>query len=224
MLKALFATTLVAFFPASTPKQPLPTCWPPLAFEALHFNLEYSDADQDAEMVLKLDAGVGLKRLVVLDPCGHQMMRFAERDLGSKKITLETPEPSLAAVTQAYPAGTYQFLGLSVENQFVYGTVTLSHQLPAPAVIANPQNGAVNVPRTGVVASWAASAGATSYRIELDQDALGLVLNADIPVGVTSFAIPDNWIQPGEECELSIAAVRADGNLIVSQVVFTAAP
>jgi hypothetical protein len=47
---------------------------------------------------------------------------------------------------------------------------------------------------------------------------------AKIYLDVTSFAVPDGWLQPGIEYELGVATVSESGNLSFQEIAFITAP
>jgi hypothetical protein len=72
--------------------------------------------------------------------------------------------------------------------------------------------------------SWEPVAGVASYLLEIEQDDLGQSINLTLPVDVTSFAVPDGWLQPGVEYELGVATVSESGNLSLQEIAFTIVP
>jgi hypothetical protein len=194
--------------------------------EAVLF-LEYNATDDDAEIVLQVDPEVGLSRLRVVGPNGKEIVDLrakAAEGLGIRKVNLETPEPSLAAVLAAYPAGAYKFLGKTVEGETLLSIVWLSHDLPPAANLSFPLSGQTGVPTSGAAATWNAVPGAVGYFLELENDDLLVDVKSNIAASQTSFGFPEGWLLPDTEYQIGIAARAANGNLTVTELEFTTGP
>ena len=193
-------------------------------FDIATLRVEYNATDDDAEVVLFVDVPEGLDRLRVIDPNGKEILNVRAKnaqDLGIRKLNLETPEPSLASVLAAYPAGPYRFLGRTVEGELLASTAWLSHDLPAAAQFSFPQAGQSGIPLAGAAAAWGAVPGATGYFLELENDDLGVDVKSHIAAAQVSFGFPTGWLFPNTQYVLSIGAVGASGNLTVTQLDFT---
>lgn len=200
---------------------------PAIPFDEAVLTLEYNATDGDAEIVLDVDADVGLARFTVIAPDGRHILDLRARhaqDLGIRKIRLETPEPSLEDVLAAYPAGSYRFLGQSVDGETLASEVWLSHELPLAPTISYPLEGAVGVPTSGAGAAWTAGADAASFFLELEQDDLGVDVHSRIAGGQTSFGFPEGWLIGATEYQLGVASRSSQGNLTVVEIHFTTAP
>ena len=197
---------------------------PDAEFGSVALRLESNATDNDAEVVIVIDSGGELKTLKVSSPNGKKILNLKSTDgqrLGVSKLTVETPEPTLAEVKAAYPAGVYQFRAETVDGEDVSGQATLSHELLPATTITAPLNGATNVPTT-ITAAWTAVAGASGYFIEIDDGSR--VLKADLPATSTTFIVPPGWLQPDTEYTLGVAAVGENGNRVATEVSFRTAP
>jgi len=63
------------------------------------------------------------------------------------------------------------------------------------------------------VIEWSPVAGAAAYRIEIEQDDLGVNLTVTLTPDVSSFAIPVGFLRTGLEYEIGVATVSATGNV-----------
>jgi Fibronectin type III domain len=203
----------------------------PLAADELEeakIYLEQNVTDADAEIVIVAQGGdEGLKTLEVIGPNGRHVLTLwagHKRTLGFREVLLETPEPSLAIVKKAYPPGVYRFVAKTFSGEELTGEAELEHAMPAAATILVPANGAEDVAADHLVVSWEPVAGVASYLLEIEQDDLGQSINLTLPADVTSFAVPDGWLQPGVEYELGVATVSESGNLSFQEIAFTTAP
>lgn len=193
------------------------------SFENVAIRLEQNVTDQDAEVVMDIKAGVGLKELIVTGPKGDRIVDLESKQnprLGLMKFLVETPEPSLDDIIASYPEGTYRFRGRTIAGKKISGTATLSHEMPAAPTIVSPAAGAVDVALNAQAASWEAVEGAVGYFIELEQEDLGLVLKVDMQASVTSFQFPDGWLLPDKDYLLGVMAIGSNGNRSGSEVRF----
>jgi hypothetical protein len=195
--------------------------------------LEYNATDEDAEIVLTMDADLPLARIVVLSPDRDRdgdrkpvlsLSSSNTKNLGLKELLVETPEPSLEQVLASYPEGRYIFRARTEAGDIARGSAVLEHDLLDAPEIANPADESTGVPVNGVVAEWNAVAGAVAYKLELEQEDLEIVLTADVPADATTFAFPTGWLVPNSEYAFGIAAVSEDGNLTVTEIHFVTAP
>ena len=196
-----------------------------IPFDELSLFVEANVVDSDAEVVLTLDADVGLKSLKVVGPDGKKVVGLATRgnpNLGQRKVAMESPEPTSAAVFAAFPEGVYQFRGVSVDGEKLFGEVTLSHALLDASTITSPADGATDVPLTGVTVTWTPSPGVTRYIVEVEEEDIETnSLVVDVPGTSTSFAIPDGWLLAGTTYQVGVGAVGPTGNVTVYEHVFT---
>jgi hypothetical protein len=199
-----------------------------LPFEELSLFIEWNSVDGDTELMLKMDADVGLKSLKVVGPNGKKVVGLTARgnpNIGQRKVELESPEPTPGAVFAAFPEGPYQFHGRSVDDEKLFGEVTLSHALLDPVTITSPASGATNVPINGVTADWTPTPGVTRYIVEVeeeDDETNSLVV--DLPGTRTSFTLPDGWLLPDTTYQLAVGAVGPTGNVTVYEHFFTTEP
>jgi hypothetical protein len=197
---------------------------PPLPFDEAVIILEHNATDGDAEIVVTVDAETGLERFRIVNPLGREIIDLRSKhahDLGTRKIALETPEPSLEDVLAAYPEGWYRFFGRATDGQTFFSMVWLSHDLPAAPTITFPSDGARNVPLAGAAASWTAGPDAEGFFFELEQDDLGVDLKGNLAAGTTSLGFPDGFLQAGTEYQLGLGARSSSGNLSVVEIHFT---
>jgi hypothetical protein len=138
--------------------------------------LEQNATDGDAEVVFFAQGGdVGLKRLTVTAPNGRRVARITgdRRGVGIREFLLESAEPpDLPAVLASFPEGDYSFVGKTVDGECLKGTVPLSHQLAPATTLLTPEEDEV-VPVDQLVLSWAATAGAERYVVELNNEDSG---------------------------------------------------
>jgi hypothetical protein len=204
-----------------------PAAPPVIPFDEAAIYIEYNSTDGDAEVVVSIDADLGLERFRIVNPCGREILHLRSRhtdDIGVRKIALETPEPSLDEVLDAYPAGWYRFYGRAEGGQNLFSQVWLSHALPSAPTITFPLDGATGVPTSGAAATWTSGPDAESFFFELENDDLGADVKSNVPGGTTSFGLPSGWMQPSTEYQLGVGTRHENGNLNVVEIHFTTAP
>ena len=197
---------------------------PAVPFDEATIYLEYNATDEDAEVVVSVDADVGLEHFQIVNPRGQQILNMRARHnehVCIRKINLETPGPSLAVVLESYPAGWYEFFGQTTTGESLFSLVWLSHELPDAPRITFPLDGAVDVPLNGASATWTAGPDAESFFLELEQDDLGVDVKSNIAGGASSFGFPAGWLAPDTEYQLGVAARADNGNLSVVELHFT---
>ncbi len=196
---------------------------PDTVFEAVSISIVYSSTDDDAQVAIVIDAGMGLDEVNVVNPDGRTTLSLTSAttpNLGQTKIEIETPEPSLEEAEAAYPEGTYQFSGKTVDGGDITGEATLSHEIPSPPVITSPPDGSNNLPINGQTLSWNPVPGAAGYAIEFDQENLQIALKADLLSDKTSFNIPSDYLLPDQDYVSDVAAIGENGNRTISEVRF----
>lgn len=186
--------------------------------------LENNQTDGDAEIVILIDAEVGLKRVKVLPPNSNRPIIALEAknfpNLGVKEILVETPEPSLEEVKAVYPPGTYRVRGRKLDGGVLEQDMELSHDLLTAPAITFPAAGADDVSTRGFVIRWNAVPGAAAYEIEVEQEELEIVLKADVQADATSFRVPNGYLLPNSEYTVGVAVIAGNGNKSVSEAVF----
>ena len=193
---------------------------------SVHF--EQNATDGDVEVVFKAKGrDEGLAKLSVVSPDGRTVIDFAAPGasaMGIREFVFESPEPTdVEGLKAAYPAGIYKFSGTSATGKELRGESRLSHALPATAVLLRPGAGARNV-AMDLEITWTPPAGKVSgYVIEIEQDDLGVHLEASLPASAASFSVPDGFLRPGTEYDLGIGTVSEAGNVSFVETSFTTA-
>jgi hypothetical protein len=200
----------------------------PKKFPTAQVHFEQNATDGDVEVVFRAKGGKeGLAKLTVIDPKGRTAIDFTAPDpstLGIREFEFESPEPAdVAGLKAAYPAGTYRFAGATAAGERFSGESTLSHELPDTSAFVEPAEGAEKVPVKGLVIRWTPVAGVSGYVVELEQDDLGVSLEAHLPGSTSSLSVPDGFLRPGTEYDLGIGTVSKEGNVSFVETSFTTA-
>lgn len=196
----------------------------PFAVANVHF--ERNATDGDFEVVFEVKGGdEGLAKLAVVSPDGRTVVDFTAPDastLGIRQFRFESPEPAdLASLRSAYPEGLYTFIGTSAAGNRLRSEATLNHKLPAPVSVLRPRIGAQNVGVKNLEISWTPVKGLAAYIIKIEQDELGVNIEARIPASVAKFNVPEGLLFPGKKYTLGIGTVTNEGNTSFIETSFT---
>jgi len=130
-----------------------------IPFSKAKILFELNATAQDAGIQALLD-GEGWDHVTVLGPDREPLLEIdadgSVGDIGVTELFFESAEPSLADLPLdelfvMFPEGKYRFEGTTVEGQRLFGTATLSHDIPAKANVLSPAEGAVTDPDNTVV-------------------------------------------------------------------------
>jgi len=176
---------------------------------------EQNATDGDVEVVFEIKGSEeGLTNLKIVSPDDRTVVDFTSTSstLGIRQFRFESPEPKdIKSLKSAYPEGEYTFTGKTASGKNLNGKASLSHTLPPTSSFLNKN----------VEISWKPVKNVTAYIIKIDQDDLGINLNAKLPSTTTSFKIPNNFITPLTEYQLSVGTVSEEGNISFIETTFT---
>ncbi len=198
----------------------------PFAVASVHF--EQNATDGDVEVVFEVKGGdEGLAKLAVVSPDGRTVIDFTAPDastLGIRQFRFESPEPGdVERLKSAYPEGVYTFAGVTTAGAKLHSESSLNHTLPATATILRPRAGARGVGIKDLEITWTPVKNLAAYLIEIEQDELDVNLTAKLPGSVTTFAVPDGFLLPGTEYEVSVGTMMDGGNISFVETTFTTA-
>jgi hypothetical protein len=149
---------------------------------------------------------------------------WVNNTLDLNDISLSAVNLTLEEFNRWFPPGTYR---IDIKPMS-YGslTVSMTHNFPPAPAIINPLQGAVNV-STNPIILWAPVTGITSLQLQI-RDAADFVLNVDLPVNATSYAVPENLLTPNTRYDLAIRAKAIvsgrSGLTTTSRISFTTKP
>jgi hypothetical protein len=236
---------------------PVILAWPVLSSspaEAIPFSeadifFELNATARDLGVHVSLDAeswkelrieGPGAKRIAEVIPRGNL------GKIGLTELFFEGEEPSLADVPfssflQKVPAGTYTFLGTTVENQPLRSTDRLTTDIPCPVPVVSPREDEA-VPVDAVVVGWRAAPGVfnpdtrrcntrrevglVGYQVIVeivneDRD-INRQLIVDLPADARQLSVTPGFIRgaqnlPGTEFKLEVLAIEDSGNKTITE-------
>ncbi len=204
------------------------TSGPSVPFAVARVHFEQNATDGDVEVVFEVKGGDdGLAKLAVVSPDGRTVIHFTAPDastLGIRQFRFESPEPGdVTRLKSAYPEGVYTFAGATATGHELHGLATLNHKLPAPASLLQPRAGARGVGAKNLKITWTPVKNLAGYIIEIEQHELAVSIRAKLPGSVTTFAVPDGFLRPGTEYQLSLGTVTDKGNISFVETTFTTA-
>jgi hypothetical protein len=196
-------------------------------FQKLSVYLERNVQDHDAEIRFEaIGAEDGLTALKVSAPGERTVidLRTPDSKLGARSLTLESPEPSDAAIVRAdFPAGAYRFEGTTTKGVSLRGEARLSHVFPEPAVFEYPRPDQKDVPATALTLRWSVPKGSEACVIVIEQPGTPYEIRALLPGSAKSFTVPEGFLRAGKAYKFAIGTVAKDGNRSFIEADFTTA-
>ncbi|MGD9365514.1 MAG: hypothetical protein PVH87_07445 [Desulfobacteraceae bacterium] len=222
LVVAMVCIALAQDFDASMKADKAIKCRQFAELEDVAIILEVNETDLDAEIVLAINSDDGIRRLSVWDPRKRRVLDLKTRDrgrIGLSEVIIETAEPDIESVLNAYPEGEYAILVKTVFGDRLMGTAELRHDLlPAPSF--SPSKGDLVDPDADLVVTWDPVPEAKSYTIEIEQDDLDVNITTKLDGTATTFRVPAGFLVPGTEYEIGIATEAPNGNLSVAEGTF----
>ncbi|MGH8186836.1 MAG: fibronectin type III domain-containing protein [Steroidobacteraceae bacterium] len=178
---------------------------------------QYSATDDDAEVTIDIESADNpIDFLVIVAPNGRTVASVQSKDrIGLAEVEIESAEPSVEQVQEAYPQGKYSLLGRSVNGRPLLARVDMTHAVVgAPDFFnASPCNEEDVDPASAVTIAWNSVEGAAGgYEIIIEQDDTGANMRTTQSPAATSFVIPSGFLEAGLEYEIEMKAVTAGGN------------
>jgi hypothetical protein len=151
-------------------------------------------------------------------------LRTPDSKLGVRSLSLESPEPSDAAIVRAdFPAGAYRFEGTTTKGASLRGEARLSHVFPEPAAFEYPRPDQKDVPATALTLRWSAPKGSEACVIVIEQPGTPYEIRALLPGSAKSFTVPEGFLRAGKAYKFAIGTVAKDGNRSFIEAGFTTA-
>jgi|RhiMetdeSRZDD1v2_1073273.scaffolds.fasta_scaffold14072_2 fibronectin type III domain protein len=223
----IVAVALTFMVPPSQPWAKPPS--PPTPFAATQIRFEKNASGNDLGIQVFLD-GEPWRRVEIFGPDGRRIFevegRGSLRGLGLTELFFESNEPSLDEVPledllALFPAGTYTFVGKTVDGARLTGTARLTHDIPDGPVIVAPTAGAV-VDRNNAVISWRAvttPAGIeiAGYQVIVLGGEPSREFNVRVLATTTSVTVSREFLEPGTAYTFEVLAIEASGNQTITE-------
>jgi hypothetical protein len=200
---------------------------PAQPFDIAEIHVEKNATDDDTEIVIEAVGGDdGLCQFRIYAPDGRAIVHVNSVDKstgGQREFVIESPEPPGDAILALYPEGLYRFRGRTCGGERFASTDSLSHDLPAAAVITSPAADSEVDASNGIVIEWSAVPGVTEYALELENESADpeQSLSLNLPPDTTHFEVPASWLAAGAEYQVGVATVAPNGNVVFAEIQFT---
>lgn len=229
---------------------------PPEPFKLTNIHFETNSSACDMGIQISFDTG-GVTEGTVEDPNEEVVFSFAavegmeetqdvtetfQERVEPPVIELENAlgcEPSSDAVSlvdllDAWPAGTYDFEGLSRGVEFE-GTAKLTHKIPAGPEITAPGDGAIVAHDAPLLMRWnkvtspilpsLGPIAIVGYHVVvvdvtvpvLPPGKVKTALDADLSKNETTFPVPKQYLEPGRIYEFEVLATEKGGNQTITE-------
>jgi hypothetical protein len=222
-----------------------------IPFEVAKIFLELNHTDGDLGIHALVD-GEAWKSLVIEDPNGREILAVSARGRlarhGLTELFFESNEPSFDELPpeeflRRFPAGKYEFEGVTVDGRELESTAKLTHVLPAPpnnitisGNMAAPNCDAAVLPMVSdpVVIQWDPVTQShpdigksdpaikiVGYQVVVEREEPSLlVFSVDLPPDTTSVQVPPEFIALGTEFKLEVLVREASGNQTTVETCF----
>jgi hypothetical protein len=219
--------------------------------------IETNASDCDAGIQLIFD-GEPWSRVRIKDPNGRFLLderpRGSLAEFGLTEQFNESSEPpmeelvaldpdcdeaefSLAEFQELFPAGIYEFEGLTVEGLELDGEATFSHAMPAGPEVVEPADEAEVDPDLPLFVDWdpvtdpiatlpavpgVGPVDIVGYRVIVQEDVhLPPEFLVELPADITEVTVSPEYLAPGKEYKLEVFAIDVSGNQTLTENSFT---
>jgi hypothetical protein len=228
----------------------------PEPFKLANIHIETNASGCDMGIQISLDTD-GITAGEVDNPFGQTVfsmrtVRGMEETHDITEVFQERVEPPIVELEQAlgceaaddaitltellakWPAGTYEFDGVSGRTDFE-GSAVLTHKIPAGPVITEPADGAVVSHDANLVIRWqkvtapilpslgpVEIVGYHVVVVDITNPVLPpgktkTALDADLSKSETSFPVPKQYLEPGRKYEFEVLATEKGGNQTITE-------
>lgn len=201
-----------------------------LPFKAAHLIVDTNATDGDARLALFLNHEPW-KSVALYGPNGGKILDihtdgalsgYGLTELFSKSSESPFEALPLEQFKKAFFPGSYRLTGTTIEGQQLQSTLTLTHDVPRGPKVTVPEDGAT-VPATSLVVTWervTEPAGITilGYQVAITNDEKSRALHVDLPANATSFVVPAEFLESGEEYKVKVIAIEKGRNQTVTEL------
>ncbi len=204
-----------------------------LEFARSRLYIEYNATDEDVGVQVSLD-GEPWRLLCVYDPRGRKIMTISNsgslRKQGLTELFWESSEPPLEDLPldvffKRFPAGEYEFEGITIDGEEIEGSAIFTHIIPDPVEILWPASDVLQNPND-IDVFWNAPAdppgsAIVAYQVVVTHIESGRSFSVHVPAGVTSVSVPPEFMQFGADYEFEVLAIEAGGNQTIASSEFS---
>ena len=176
-----------------------------LEFESMIYETNASDGD--AEMVIYAKAPDGMRSFNIMNAKGQKLARLNlnknTNPLGAQQAPIESSEPGVEEVQDAYPEGTYYFIGHTIGGDRVFGETEFTHSLPGEPQITICD---LELNPTNAVVRWVNPYDADGVFVEVENDDEELAIVFELSADTETVALPAEVMASGLEYDVAVRA------------------
>lgn len=215
---------------------------PSVAYDEAEIFLEENSTDGDLGLHFKVD-GEGWRRLVITGPKRRRLVDVRVGGslghvIGLTEIFSESAEPGFDELPREdflslFPPGKYRFYGRTVDGLRMRGRTRLTHVLPAPAVLSEPEEDDEVDADEDLEIEWQTVADPNPPRnmvefyevvVEKDEDDERLrVFSVHMLPTDTNVICPAEFLEPGKDYKVEVIVQETSGNRTSIEVPFSTA-
>lgn len=191
----------------------------------IFFEFNLTDDDLGVQVFLDADAW---RTLTLVDPGGNPILQMDAHGvlgiLGLTELFWESSEPSPQEVLALFAPGQYTFEVTDVDGNTLTGMVTLSHDLPLPAVVTFPEeDGSVDPADTTISWTHPQLNQLAAFEVVVENVTSGVLTAAfTLPASATTVHIaPEALTGPGKKYKVEVIAIAKNGNKTIVEVPFS---
>lgn len=208
-----------------------------LLYSRLKLYIEYNSSADDVGVQLQLD-GVPWRSLKAFLPDGGRLLDIRTQNSlrlqGMTELFFESSEPPLEDLPlekfyARFPAGTYEFEGITIEGDEIEGEAEFRHVIPAgPEIIWPPQGDQPPIveiddfeiewePVTTTI-DGSTNLSIVGYQVIVEQLEPRRIFSIDLPADETSVEVPEEFFrQIGALHKFEVLAIEASGNQTITE-------
>ena len=221
----------------------------PPALSAAKILIEHNATDEDTGFQLFAD-GDPWDQLEIVGPSGRVVLASAQSALhgfGLTEFFLETEEPPndevpISQVLAHLPEGTYTFTATLIDGSKSSLEATLSHDIPAGAVLLSPADGADDIDPDEAVVAWegvtqtydgSTAIDVVGYQVivekvesqpEYPQGFARSVFSIYLPASARDLRVPPEFLEPSTLYSYEVLAIEVSGNQTLASARFSTGP
>ncbi len=207
--------------------------------------VEFNSTAEDIGVQVLLD-GDPWRKVAIFNPANRRILdiesRRSLRQQGLTELFFESSEPSLDELPleeflARFPAGTYEFEGVTIEGDEVEGSAVLTHVIPAgPEILSpvspdddppavDPDDATIEWEPVATTIAGSEDLEIASYQVIVEQVDPLRIFSIDLPASATSVKVPAGFlVQRGTLHKFEVLAVEAGGNQTITEGEFVTLP
>jgi hypothetical protein len=195
--------------------------------------IETNETAGDAGFQIFADTEPSWRSFEVFRPDGKRIVNFTNenelRGFGLNELFTESNEPPfetfpLEKFTALFPAGTYQFRGVTTDGRQLVGSAKFSHAIPRSPVVTSPAEGATADPHDLVV-RWQPSpqpkgVRVVGYQIIVEPETPGRSFQVNVGASASQVQVPEAFFERSTSYNGEVLAIDVSGNQTITEFSF----